>query len=40
LTKKLLETTEHAQQTKLGVELADVQKALHAAEEHWLSLLD
>jgi ATP-binding cassette subfamily F protein uup len=40
LTKKLLETTDHAQQTKLGVELADVQTALHTAEEHWLSLLD
>jgi predicted nucleic acid-binding Zn-ribbon protein len=40
LTKKLLETTDHAQQTNLGVELGEVQKALHAAEEHWLHLLD
>jgi ATP-binding cassette subfamily F protein uup len=40
LTKKLLETSDHTEQTRLGVELADVQKALHAAEEHWLSLLD
>jgi ATP-binding cassette subfamily F protein uup len=40
LTKKLLDTTDHAEQTRLGVELADVQKALHTAEEHWLSLLD
>jgi ABC transport system ATP-binding/permease protein len=39
LTKKLLDTADHTQQTTLGVELADVQKALHAAEEHWLSLL-
>jgi ATP-binding cassette subfamily F protein uup len=40
LTKKLLETTDHAAQTTLGVELADVQKALHTAEELWLGLLD
>jgi ATP-binding cassette subfamily F protein uup len=39
LTKKLLETTDRAEQTTLGVELADVQRALHTAEEHWLSLL-
>jgi ATP-binding cassette subfamily F protein uup len=40
LTKKLLETTDRAEQTRLGIELADVQKALLAAEENWLSLLN
>jgi ABC transport system ATP-binding/permease protein len=40
LTKKLLETNDHVAQTTLGDELADVQKALHTAEEFWLSLLD
>jgi ATP-binding cassette subfamily F protein uup len=40
LTKKLLETTDHAEQTRLGSELGDVQRSLHHAEELWLSLLD
>ncbi len=40
LTRKLLGTTEHTEQTRLGSELADVQGLLHDAEEHWLSLLD
>jgi ATP-binding cassette subfamily F protein uup len=40
LTKKLLETADHGEQTRLGGELADVQRSLHTAEELWLSLLD
>jgi ATP-binding cassette subfamily F protein uup len=40
LTKKLLETTDHTEQTRLGSELAQVQRSLHNAEELWLSLLD
>jgi ABC transport system ATP-binding/permease protein len=40
LTKKLLESNDHTEQTRLGSELADVQRSLHHAEEHWLSLLD
>jgi ATP-binding cassette subfamily F protein uup len=40
LTKKLLDTTDHTEQTRLGSELADVQRSLLHAEEHWLSLLD
>jgi ATP-binding cassette subfamily F protein uup len=39
LTQKLLATTDHTEQTRLGSELADVQRSLHSAEEHWLSLL-
>lgn len=40
LTKKLLDTTDHTEQTRLGNELAEVQQSLHHAEELWLSLLD
>jgi ABC transport system ATP-binding/permease protein len=40
LTKKLLATTEHVDQNRLGAELSDVQSALSAAEEHWLSLIE
>jgi ATP-binding cassette subfamily F protein uup len=40
LTKKLLDTADHTEQTRLGSELADVQRSLLHAEEHWLSLLD
>jgi ATP-binding cassette subfamily F protein uup len=40
LTKKLLDTTDLTEQTRLGNELAEVQQSLHHAEELWLSLLD
>jgi ATP-binding cassette subfamily F protein uup len=40
LTKKILESADHSEQTKLGSELADIQKALSVAEDHWLSLAD
>jgi ATP-binding cassette subfamily F protein uup len=40
LTQKLLTTTNHTEQTRLGSELADVQRSLQVAEEHWLNLLD
>ncbi|HEV7958955.1 MAG TPA: ABC-F family ATP-binding cassette domain-containing protein [Acidimicrobiales bacterium] len=40
LTKKLLATTEHTDQSRLGAELSDVQSALNAAEEQWLSLIE
>jgi ATP-binding cassette subfamily F protein uup len=40
LTKKLLETADHSEQSRLGSELAEVQRSLHTAEELWLSLLD
>jgi ATP-binding cassette subfamily F protein uup len=39
LTKKLLDTTDHTEQTRLGSELAQVQRSLDHAEELWLSLL-
>lgn len=38
LTDKLLATSDHTLQTKLGAELSDVQTALAAAEDLWLSL--
>jgi ABC transport system ATP-binding/permease protein len=40
LTKKLLATAEHLDQNRLGAELNDVQSALSAAEERWLSLIE
>ena len=40
LTEKILTSHEHKEQTRLGVELADVQKALAVAEEYWLTLVD
>ncbi len=40
LTKKLLASTEHTDQSRLGAELNGVQSALSAAEEHWLSLIE
>ena len=39
LTQKILASREHTEQTRLGVELADVQKALGLAEEYWLKLV-
>ncbi len=39
LSKKLLDTTDHTEQTRLGGELAEVQESLQHAEELWLSLL-
>jgi ABC transport system ATP-binding/permease protein len=38
LTDKLLATTDHTVQARLGAELSDVQAALAAAEDQWLSL--
>jgi ATP-binding cassette subfamily F protein uup len=38
LTYKLLATTDHTVQARLGTELSGVQAALAAAEDHWLSL--
>jgi hypothetical protein len=38
LTDKLLATTDHTVQARLGVELSDVQAALATAEDLWLSL--
>ena len=40
LTKKLLDTLDHTEQTRLGNELAVVQRELSDAEDHWLSLLE
>jgi ATP-binding cassette subfamily F protein uup len=40
LTQKLINATDHMEQTRLGNELADVQRSLQDAEEHWLSFLD
>jgi len=40
LTDKILTSHEHGEQTRLGHELADVQKALAVAEEYWLTLVD
>jgi hypothetical protein len=39
LTKKLLEAADHTEQTRLGGELAGVQRELTEAEEKWLTLL-
>jgi ATP-binding cassette subfamily F protein uup len=39
LTEKILASSEHTEQTRLGTELADVQKALGVAEEYWLTLV-
>lgn len=39
LTKRLLETADHSEQTRLGSELAGVQRELSEAEEYWLTLL-
>jgi ATP-binding cassette subfamily F protein uup len=40
LTDKILASREHKEQTRLGAELADVQKALGVAEEYWLTLVN
>ncbi|MGA7835013.1 MAG: ABC-F family ATP-binding cassette domain-containing protein [Acidimicrobiales bacterium] len=39
LTKKLLETLDHTEQTRLGNELAVTQRELSDAEDRWLTLL-
>jgi ATP-binding cassette subfamily F protein uup len=39
LTTKILASSDHADQSKLGVELAVILDELSAAEEHWLSLI-
>ena len=40
LNDKLLASSDHVEQTRLGSELADVQKSLTLAEEAWLALID
>jgi ATP-binding cassette subfamily F protein uup len=40
ITKKILASTDHAEQTQLGTELAVVLHDLNAAEENWLLLSD
>ncbi|HEY5111229.1 MAG TPA: ABC-F family ATP-binding cassette domain-containing protein [Acidimicrobiales bacterium] len=40
LTKKLLASADHVEQTRLGIELASVQQELDTAEEFWLSLVE
>lgn len=40
LTEMLVSSFDHAEQARLGAELAKVQDALDAAEEKWLNLLD
>ena len=40
LNKKLLASTDHVEQTRLGIELEAVQEELHAAEEYWLTFVE
>jgi ATP-binding cassette subfamily F protein uup len=40
ITDKILASHDHTEQTRLGTELADVQKALGHAEEYWLTLVN
>lgn len=40
LTTKIVSSDDHAEQTKLGVELAVILGELSTAEEHWLSLIE
>ena len=40
ITDKILASHDHTEQTRLGTELADVQKALGLAEEYWLTLVN
>jgi hypothetical protein len=40
LTEKILASLDHLEQAKLGSELESVQKALSAAEDHWLALAE
>ncbi|HEV3267252.1 MAG TPA: ABC-F family ATP-binding cassette domain-containing protein [Acidimicrobiales bacterium] len=40
ITEKILATDDHTEQTRLGIELAVVQKSLDLAEEYWLTLVD
>ncbi len=40
LTEKILATSDHVEQARLGADLETVQKALSAAEDQWLALAD
>jgi ABC transport system ATP-binding/permease protein len=40
ITQKILASTDHAEQTRLGTELAQLLNELNAAEERWLALVD
>ena len=40
LSAKIFASSDHVEQSRLGAELADVQRALGAAEEYWLALVD
>ena len=40
LTTKLLDSDDHLEQSRLGAELDEVQSALNAAEENWLTLAE
>jgi ATP-binding cassette subfamily F protein uup len=40
LTQKILASTDHAEQARLGTELAQLLDELNAAEERWLALVD
>jgi ATP-binding cassette subfamily F protein uup len=40
LTTKIVSSNDHAEQTKLGVELAVILDELSVAEDHWLSLIE
>jgi hypothetical protein len=40
ITQKLLASTDHAEQAKLGSDLAQLLKELSAAEERWLALVE
>jgi len=40
ISKKIVDSPDHAEQTKLGSELAGLLNELNAAEERWLGLVD
>ena len=40
ITKQIVASSDHSEQTKLGMDLADLLKELNAAEERWLGLVD
>ena len=40
LTKKIVASPDHAEQSKLGAELADLLEELNATEERWLRLAE
>jgi len=40
ITQKILTSTDHAEQVRLGSELAQLLTELNAAEERWLALVE